>query len=147
MLDGVQPGSTESAWTMPADSGQTVTLSDAFDFVRQQFWLIAGAVVVVMAAAIFYVLLTPAEYVARAELLIEPDKQRAPWQDNGIVDLTIDSAEVESQVEVLESERIANDVIAKLDLINDPEFRESGSDYERQRAALARFEGALSARR
>jgi Mrp family chromosome partitioning ATPase/capsular polysaccharide biosynthesis protein len=147
MPDGVQPGSTESVWTMPADSSQTVTLADAFDFVRRQFWLIAGAVVAVIVLAMFYVLVTPAEYVARAELLIEPGKQRAPWQDNGIVDLTIDSAEVESQVEVLESERIANDVIAKLDLINDPEFRVSGSDYERQRAALARFESALSARR
>jgi Mrp family chromosome partitioning ATPase/capsular polysaccharide biosynthesis protein len=138
---------SEGVWPAPAGAGQTVTLADAAIFFRQQFWLIVGAVAATAALGVFYVLTTPAEYVGRAELLIEPGKQRALWQDSGVVDLTIDSAQVESQVEVLQSERIANSVIAALDLINDPEFRKSGSEYERQRAALAQFENALSARR
>jgi Mrp family chromosome partitioning ATPase/LPS O-antigen subunit length determinant protein (WzzB/FepE family) len=146
MLDAPVPAS-EGAWTMPATAGQTVTLADAMVFLRQQFWLIAGAVAVMLLLAVGYVLTTPATYVGRAELLIEPAKQGPLWQDNGTVDLTIDSAQVESQVEVLQSERIANDVISKLGLINDSEFRISGSDYERQRAVLSHFENALSARR
>ncbi|HXO02292.1 MAG TPA: Wzz/FepE/Etk N-terminal domain-containing protein, partial [Stellaceae bacterium] len=132
---------------MPTGAGRTVTLADATNFLQQQFWLIAGAMAAAMVLAALYVLFTPAEYVARAELLIEPGKQRALWQDNGVVDLTIDNAQVESQVEVLQSERIANDVIARLGLVNDPEFLKPGSDYERQRATLGQFEGARSARR
>ena len=139
--------SAETNWAAPQQPAQTITLADAMVFLRQQLWLIAGVVAVMLALAIFYVLLTPATYVGRAELLIEPGKQRAFWQDNGVVDLTIDNAQVESQVEVLLSERIANDVIDKLGLINDPEFRSPGSDYERRRAALGHFENSLSARR
>jgi len=138
---------TEALWPIAADSGETVTLADALVFLRRQFWLIVGVVTAMALLAMLYVVVTPSEYVARAELLIEPGKQRALWQDSGVVDLTIDNAQVESQVEVLQSERIANDVIAKLDLIDDPEFRRPGTDYERQRAALAQFAGALSARR
>src|SRR6185312_2727673 len=58
-----------------------------------------------------------------------------------------DNAQVESQVEVLHSEGIANDVIGSLGLVKDPEFQASGSEYERQRETLARFEDALGARR
>jgi Mrp family chromosome partitioning ATPase/LPS O-antigen subunit length determinant protein (WzzB/FepE family) len=146
MLDA-PVASAEAVWSAPQEPAQTMTLADAMVFLRQQFWLIAGAAAVMLALAIVYVLLTPATYVGRAELLIEPGKQPALWQDNGVVDLTIDNAQVESQVEVLLSERIANDVIDKLGLINDPEFRTSGSDYERRRAALGHFENSLSARR
>jgi succinoglycan biosynthesis transport protein ExoP len=137
----------EVVWPVATDGGETVTLADALVFLRRQFWLIIGVVAAMALLAVLYVLVTPSEYVARAELLIEPGKQRALWQDSGVVDLTIDNAQVESQVQVLQSERIANDVIAKLGLINDPDFRRPGSDYERQRAALAQFAGALSARR
>jgi Mrp family chromosome partitioning ATPase/LPS O-antigen subunit length determinant protein (WzzB/FepE family) len=137
----------ESVWPATTAGGDSVTLADALVFLRRQFWLILGVVAAIVVVAAVYVVLAPSEYVARAELMIEPGKQRALWQDSGLVDLTIDNAQVESQVEVLRSERIANDVIGKLGLVNDPEFRTVGTDYERQRATLARFENALSARR
>jgi Mrp family chromosome partitioning ATPase/LPS O-antigen subunit length determinant protein (WzzB/FepE family) len=137
----------DSVWPAAADSAETITLADALVFVRRQFWVIAGAVAAMAVLAALYILLTPSEYLARAELLIEPGKQHALWQDSGVVDLTIDNAQVESQVEVLRSERIANDVIANLGLINDADFSHPGTDYERQRAVLAQFENALSARR
>ena len=137
----------DGAWPSPADGGAMVTLADVATFLRVQFWLIAGIAAAIVLLGAFYILLTPTGYVARAELLIEPGKQRALWQDNGVVDLTIDNAQVESQVEVLRSERIATDVIDRLGLIDDPEFRESGTDYERRRGTLAQFEGDLSARR
>ena len=137
----------DAAWPAGANGVETVTLADAFVFLRRQFWLIVGITAVVVALATAYVVLAPAEYVARAALLIEPGKQRALWQNSGLVDLTIDNAQVESQVEVLRSENIANEVIGKLRLIDDPEFRASGTEYERQRATLGRFEDALTARR
>ncbi len=146
MLDA-PAAAADDVWATPTHTAQTVTLADARTFLQQQFWLIAGAVTVVVTLGVLYALFTPAEYVARADLLIETGKQRPLLQDSGIVDLTIDNAQVESQVEVLLSERIANDVIARLGLVNDPQFRTPGSDYERQRAALGQFENALSARR
>jgi uncharacterized protein involved in exopolysaccharide biosynthesis len=137
----------DPGWPVMTHGGDTVTLSDAFGFLRQQFWLIAGVVSMMVMLAAIYVVLAPSEYLSRAELLIEPDKQRALWQDNGVVENTIDNAQVESQVEVLRSEGIANDVISKLGLVDDPEFRTSGTTYERLRATITRFEDELSARR
>lgn len=146
-MTDTSPSPPEGVWPVAAHGGETVTLSDAFVFLRRQFWLIVGAAAALVALAALYVVLAPAEYVARADLLIEPGKQHALWQNSGLVDLTIDNAQVESQVEVLRSERIANDVIGRLGLVDDPEFRTSGTAYERQRATLTRFEDALSARR
>ena len=40
-------------------------------------------------------------YVATAQLMIEPAKQQLLWQDNSMLDLTVDNAQVESQVEIL----------------------------------------------
>jgi Mrp family chromosome partitioning ATPase/capsular polysaccharide biosynthesis protein len=149
MLGSVRSIPAEGVWPVAADSAETITLSDAVAFLQRRFWLIAVVLVSIMALAATYVLSTPAQYVAGAELLIGPGKEQALWQDGSVVDLTIDNAQVESQVEVLLSERIANDVIATLGLVNDPEFNHTaaGSDYERQRATLAQFESNLSARR
>lgn len=137
----------EVVWPVASGGEEAVTLGDALTFLRRQFWLIVGIIAAAALAAVIYIFLTPSEYVARADLLIEPGKQHALWQDSGVLDLTIDNAQVESQVEVLHSERIADDVIRSLNLIGDPEFHGSGTNYERQRAALAHFESALTARR
>jgi Mrp family chromosome partitioning ATPase/LPS O-antigen subunit length determinant protein (WzzB/FepE family) len=146
MVDMPTPAE-DSVWPSASHVDETVTLADALAFLRRQFWLIVGVVAAATLLAAVYVLLTPPEYVAQAELLIEPGKQHTSWQDTGVLDLTVDNAQVESQVEVLRSERIADDVIAQLGLVGDPEFQASGTDYERERATVAQFGSALSARR
>lgn len=145
MPDSAPPGPS-SAW--PAvHASEPITLSDAVTFIRRRFWSIAGSVGVLVALAILYVLTTPAQYVAQAQLLIEPAKQQALWAHTDHIDTNLDNAQVESQVQVLLSERIGNAVIAKLHLADDPEFRSSGSPYQQRRATLDKFEGDLSARR
>ena len=148
MLDRVYNPPGDGAWTGTADASNTVSLSDAIAFLRRRFWMIAGTMAASVILAVLYVLSSPTGYVASAQLLIDPAKQQALWQRNNVVDLTLDNAQVESQVEVLRSERIGNVVIAALGLTSDPEFGGSGSsDYQRQRTTLDKFEGALSARR
>src|ERR1700735_47244 len=90
-----------ASWAVAGSAAQSVTPADALVFIRRQFWLIAGITLLALVVGLSYVLLARTEYVARAELLIEPGNQRALWQDNGVVDLTIDNAQVESQVQVL----------------------------------------------
>ena len=148
MLDRVYNPPGDGAWTGTVDASNTVSLSDAIAFLRRRFWMIAGTMAASVILAVLYVLSSPTGYVASAQLLIDPAKQQALWQRNNVVDLTLDNAQVESQVEVLRSERIGNVVIAALGLTSDPEFGGSGSsDYQRQRTTLDKFEGALSARR
>jgi polysaccharide biosynthesis transport protein len=136
-------------WGAAARDGQRVDLGGLVAALKRSFWLVAGCVLIALGLALFYVFTTPPGYVASAQLLIGPAKQQLMWQDRNVVDLTVDNAQVESQVEILRSERIANAVIGTLGLANDPEFRSTTAttDYERHRIALSRFQGALATRR
>jgi succinoglycan biosynthesis transport protein ExoP len=149
MLDRTPNLPPDTIWPATASATEMVTLIDAVRFVQRQFWVIAGTTLAAMVLALLYIAVTPAEYVASSQLLIAPGKEQALWQGGYSGVFTIDSAQVESQVAVLQSERTANDVIGELKLADDPEFSPSGalSNYERQRTILGRFERALSARR
>src|SRR6476660_5821440 len=85
-----------------------VSLSSMLAFLRRSASLILGTAIIVLSVGIVYVAMTPPGYVAHAELLIESQKQPFFWNQAGIIDLTVDNAQVESQLEVLRSERIAS---------------------------------------
>lgn len=170
MLESTQdPPTTEAGWVAPAAEAHSASLAGLVPFIKGSARVIAWSTAITMALGAIYVITTPPGYVATAQIMIEPGKQQALWRDNSVIDLTVDNAQVESQVEVLRSERIANDVINALDLTKDPEFRGetaadrdappdrgsandkgkggSAADFERKRIVLARFLDALSARR
>ena len=141
-------GVSADDWGPEQAEAQQVSLPELVPAVKRSFWIVAGSVLAAVLLAVFYIAITPSSYVATAQLLIGSGKQPYLLQDN-VVDLTIDNAQVESQVEVLRSERVANDVVTALGLESDPDFRSSraSTDYERHRIALARFRDGLSTRR
>ena len=65
-------------------------------------------------------------YTAQAQLLIDARKVQVFQQQSILGDIPIDTAQVESQVEILKSENIASAVIKNLHLTEDPEFVGSG---------------------
>lgn len=137
-------------WTVaPAAEPPMLSLVDLVPALQRSFWTITTAFLVAVTLGGLYVMTTPRSFVASALLMIEPAKQQLLWQNSNVVDLTVDNAQVESQVEVLRSERIANDVIARLALEDDAEFRSrsGATKYERQRVGLAHFMDAQSTRR
>ena len=74
-----------------------------------------------------YLLTTPASYTSHAMLLIDSSKLRVlRQQDAPLGDTPIDTAQVETQVEILKSENIGLSVIKDLKLNDDPEFAGSG---------------------
>jgi len=141
-------GTSADGWASEQAATQQVSLAELVPTIKRSFWVIAGCVFAAVLLALFYIAITPSSYVATAQLLIGSGKQPYLLQDN-VVDLTIDNAQVESQVEVLRSERVANDVVGALGLEHDPDFRsdDASTDYERHRIALARFRDGLSTRR
>ena len=74
----------------------------------------------VMCGAV-YLFTAPPKFLAKAELLIDTKKAQ-PFQQSMVGDLAMDSAAVESQIEVLKSENIATSVIKDLHLTQDPGF-------------------------
>src|SRR5579872_885426 len=97
------------------------------DFLRRQFALIAVITAIVIAIGVIYVFTTPPTYTATATLLIDSQNARMFQQPGVEVPATIDPGLVESQVEILKSDKIGLAVIKKLDLLQDPQFRGEGS--------------------
>jgi capsular exopolysaccharide synthesis family protein len=128
-----------------------ITLDEILRFLKRFGWLILAMVIVFFAAGVAYVMSIEPTYLATTQVLIESQKQSpSSWQDPGTFDLTLDNAQVESQVEVLRSESISNEVIKSLNLVNDSEFVKpdlAEPDSERLRLAMAAFNQRLNVRR
>jgi len=111
------------------DGDHEVTLSSAVAglvrLIRRQRRTFILSVVTVMLLALAFVILVTPKYTAVTALLIETN--RAPPAPSDVREAGIvDTAVIESQIAILNSEGIARMVIAKLKLIDDPEFTKPG---------------------
>ena len=147
------------------------TLHLFIGFFRRQFSVIAFAMLLATALGAIYVMTARPMYDAQAQLMIDARKVQLFQQQSVLGDIPVDTAQVESQVEVLKSENIASAVIRTLHLTEDPEFVGSGgglldaisefvsdqfgfrsgqqapSEFELFRRAIGEFESRLSVRR
>jgi succinoglycan biosynthesis transport protein ExoP len=152
MLDATRNLDTQGQFVAPHATIQarnSVDLPELFWILRRNLWIIIASVVLSAAIGAGYVLTTPTTFVASAQVLIEPQRPQLFWQEPGMLDLTIDNAQVESQVEILRSDRMTS-VIRDLELTNDPEFygeEKPSSESNQLRVAIAAFNQKLSVRR
>src|ERR1700730_5446104 len=112
----------------PEDS---IALSEVVEqltgFIRRQFPIFVFVVACAIALGLVYLITTPASYTSHAMLLLDSSKLRVLHQQNEpLGDVPIDTAQVETQVEILKSENIGLSVIKELKLTDDPEFAGSG---------------------
>ena len=105
-----------------ANAGQEfIGLSDITGFLRHYVGTIAACLAVALVVAWFYNSTTDPVFTASAQILIEP-KLPQHLQEGGEVNLSLDTAQIESQIAVLQSEKIASMVIDQLKLIEDANF-------------------------
>jgi polysaccharide biosynthesis transport protein len=144
------------------------TLQSLLSFGRRQFVVILFVAFLALALGLIYVATTRPSFTAQAQLLIDAHKVQVFQQQSILGDIPIDTAQVESQVEVLKSENIASAVIKNLHLTDDPEFVGSGagllgalfslafgdagadkvaSDFEALRSAISTFQSRLDVKR
>lgn len=95
--------------------------------VRRQLPIILFVVALVAACGLVYLFTTPPSFTAMAKLVIDTRKVQLFQQQSVLGDVTLDSAAVETQVEILKSENISLAVIKDLHLVGDPEFTGPGS--------------------
>lgn len=99
------------------------TLAHLISFIRRQFPVIVFVTLLGVALGVVYLVTTPPSYTAHAKLLVDSRKINLFQQQQSILgDIPIDTATVESQVEILTSENVARSVIKDLHLAQDPEF-------------------------
>jgi polysaccharide biosynthesis transport protein len=150
------------------------TVSSAFALFGRQYPLMIFTLLLCVSLASVYILTLPKRYTSSAEMIIDSRRMQGLQTQQGASgnDAPIDSGMVDSQVEILKSETIAQAVIKDLRLTDDPEFTgsEGGllssivgsivgllssgppsdstkSDYRLLRSALGRFQSQLTIRR
>jgi succinoglycan biosynthesis transport protein ExoP len=110
---------------------------------RQGFVVAAFAIAGLVVGCAYAVLATP-QYTATTDLLIDSQKKTDKNNQDvsaSIAELTFDTEAIDSQVEVLKSEKIALAVVSNLNLTEDPEF--VGSDNSWIARTLAELRALL----
>jgi polysaccharide biosynthesis transport protein len=129
----------------------TIGISDIVLSVRRHRLLIGLCVLVACVLGAFYTSLAKPVYVATTQVFIQPE-QRALSRTDAIGLIQLDSSQLESQVQVVKSERVARYVVRTLNLPEQAEFRSvqenSDSSPERIEAdAIRVLQSRLGARR
>ena len=114
---------TDSGATAPELISPAELYAAVIGFVRRRFPVIAFTIVLMLALATVYIVTTPPRFTGHAVLMIDTHKSQVfQQQQSPLGDLPIDSATVDTQIEILNSENIALSVVKQLHLDQDPEF-------------------------
>ncbi|MCK1573662.1 polysaccharide biosynthesis tyrosine autokinase [Bradyrhizobium sp. 174] len=161
MLQVNKPSSEINRGYSEAEHSPTQTLTSYVDIIRRQFPTIVVIVSACVILGLLYLFTAAPQFTSTASMVIDTRKVQLFQQQSVLGDIAIDSATVETQVEILKSENISLAVIRDLHLIEDPEFTGTGggvlgsvvdfvgglfsdghasSEFEQTRKALERFE-------
>ncbi|AMA59750.1 polysaccharide biosynthesis tyrosine autokinase [Bradyrhizobium sp. CCGE-LA001] len=161
MLQVNKPTSEINRDFTEADGSPSQTLTSYLDIIRRQFPTMVAIVSACVILALLYLFTAAPLFTSTASMVIDTRKVQLFQQQSVLGDISIDSATVETQVEILKSENISLAVIRDQHLIDDPEFTGAGggllgtvigaisslfsdgkalSEFELTRKALERFE-------
>lgn len=161
MLQVNKPTSEINRDFAEADGSPSQTLTSYLDIVRRQFPTMVAIVAACVILALLYLFTAAPQFTSTASMVIDTRKVQLFQQQSVLGDIAVDSATVETQVEILKSENISLAVIRDLHLTEDPEFTGAGggvlgaavdavsglfasggppSEFELTRKALERFE-------
>lgn len=107
----------------PDHDSDFIGFADIVSFIRQRILLIMAFPLLGLLGAAFYVATTDLIFTARTQILIEPKIPQLLQQQSGEINLSLDTSQVETQLAVLRSEKIASMVIDELGLIDDRNFK------------------------
>ncbi len=142
------------------EDSSSQSLASYLEIVRRQFPTMLAIVAACVVVALLYLFTAAPKFTSTASMVIDTRKVQLFQQQSVLGDIAVDSATVETQVEILKSENISLAVIKDLHLIDDPEFTGGGgvlgavigfvsgmfsssdpaSEFELTRKALSRFE-------
>jgi succinoglycan biosynthesis transport protein ExoP len=144
----------------PQENSPVELLEHLLGIVRRQYLVILFVAALTMALSLIYVFTATPRFMAVATMFIDRGRvQPFAQREQILIDNPIDSAAIESQLQILQSEAIARSVINNLHLADDPEFvgstgsffgfhsNDKSSGSQRTENALAGFKKRLSASR
>jgi succinoglycan biosynthesis transport protein ExoP len=126
------PADPDDAGRTPETARTSINEQDTYNFtqlaaiVRRQYHVVVAWIVIACFLGGTYLLTAAPKYTATTQLLIDSKKGGGNALSNAaIADLTIDSSAIDSQVEILKSEKIASSVIEELKLDSAPPKKEA----------------------
>jgi polysaccharide biosynthesis transport protein len=119
----------------------TLSMLQVRDFLGREWRLIALVTGLSIVVGATYVALSPSKYTAQADMII--DTKRVTWTQSEMAseNRTVEDASVESEIETTKSEKVAEAVIRRLHLTEDPEFVGSGPGLRRRIFSLFKLTG------
>src|SRR5437016_747880 len=113
-------------------SSGTLSMLQVRDFLGREWRLIALVTGLAIVIGAGYIALSPSRYTAQADMII--DTKRVTWTQSEMAseNRTVEDASVESEIETTKSEKVANVVISRLHLTEDPEFVGAGQGLRRR---------------
>lgn len=120
-----------------------ITTADIAYLLHRHATVICAAILVGVAIAAVYVFTTPPIFTAHAQVLIDVQTPQTLPQRPGEIGITLDTAQVESQLAIMRSDNLATSVVEQLGLAQDLEFvPRSASLFERITGILKRTPAA-----
>ena len=107
--------------------GELVSL--ALRFLRRRYLVIILTAALGLAASLIYLRITPPTYTAQVKVLFGNPKTPFVQQQSVVADAPVDSAQIESQIQLVTSKAIATSVINQLKLADNPEFKSPGRSW------------------
>ena len=132
--EGPEPGADAGAGGSPGPIDFDQLLAAA----RRQARVVATAAACGLLLGFAYVVTAVPQYTAKTDILIDSNKDKNDVSAT-IAELTFDTGAIDSQVEVLKSEKIALSVISTLKLTHDPEFMGARGTLVGQAINVLRF--------
>ena len=122
-------------------SSGTLSMLQVRDFLGREWRLIALVTGLSIVLGATYVALSPSKYTAQADMII--DTKRVTWTQTEMAseNRNVEDASVESEIETTKSEKVAEAVIRRLHLTEDPEFVGSGPGLRRRIFSLFKLTG------
>src|ERR1700681_200464 len=102
--------SKQTIISAPNDSPAAV-LASVVAFLRRRSFVILLIVLLMMGFGVLYLYTTPPRFTAYASLVIDSRKVQLFQQQSVLGDISVDSATVETQIEILRSEKLALSVM------------------------------------
>lgn len=126
MLERQWAAATARDWRGSGGSAEFVNLSDILSFFSRYIVSILLCALVGVVGASLYLATSDRIFTARTQILIEPKLPQFMQQQMVEVHLSLDTAQIESQLALLRSQKIAMMVIDELDLAHNPAFVDMG---------------------
>ena len=122
MLQRPQPTVDFPTTDAPGQSGPGELVDFVLGFLLRQYLVILPLVLLGGMAGVILLVVIPRTYAAQAKIFIGTQKAQFIQQQSLFAEAPIDNAQMDSQIQIVQSPAILESVVQKLKLADDPEF-------------------------